>query len=61
MFLYNVCTHALSVEVQLDEPLWVPRAGPQEVAMEIMALCLQLDSLILASTHNVSSVPSLTT
>jgi len=46
-------THSLIVEVQLDEPLWVPRVGPRDIAMEIMALCVQLDSFILTSAHNV--------
>ena len=42
------------MEVQLDEPLWVPRVGPQVIAMEIMALCVQLDSVILTNTRDVS-------
>ena len=45
--------HALIVEVQLDEPLWVPRVGPRDIAMEIMALCVQLDSFIITSAHSV--------
>jgi len=44
---------AYRVEVQLDEPLWVPRVGPRDIAMEIMALCVQLDSFILTSAHNL--------
>ena len=46
--------HTLTVEVQLDEPLWVPRVGPQVIAMEILSLCVQLDSVILTNTCDVS-------
>ena len=51
---HTLTPHTLTVEVQLDEPLWVPRVGPQVVAMEIMALCVQLDLIFLTNTPDVS-------
>eukprot|EP00731_Ephydatia_muelleri_P029530 Em0021g53a len=39
------------VIVQLDEPLWVSVYASQEIAAEVMALCLQLDTLILSSSQ----------
>lgn len=33
------------VEVQLDEPLWVPRVGSKDVAMTIMGYCVLMESV----------------
>ena len=42
-----------AVVVQLDEPLWVSVYASQEIAAEVMGLCLQLDTLILSSSQKV--------
>lgn len=40
---------SLSVFVQLDEPLWVPSPGAKDIAVEIVSLCVQLDSTFLSN------------
>ena len=49
--LYNICLSV--VHIQLDEPLWTPRSGPKVVAMDIMGLCVQLDTVIMTSGLSV--------
>ena len=42
-----------AVEVRLDEPLWTSLPAPEEVAMEMMSYCVQLDCLILSIMQSV--------
>ena len=42
-----------AVEVRLDEPLWTSLPAPQEVAMEMMSYCVQLDCLIMSTMQSV--------
>lgn len=60
ILLQRMAVHRLKylfnpVIVQLDEPLWVSVYASQEIAAEVMALCLQLDILILSSSQKVRS------
>ena len=45
-----ICT----VEVQLDEPLWVPRVGSKDVAMTIMGYCVLMESVAWNGGQSVS-------
>lgn len=40
------------VPIQLYQPLWLRRPSPHELAMQMAALCIQLDSLV-TSPHQV--------
>ena len=42
-----------AVEVRLDEPLWTCLPGPQEVAMEMISYCMQLDCLMMSTMKSV--------
>ena len=44
------------VQIQLYRPLWLRRPSPQELAMQMAALCIQLDSLV-TSPHQVEYLP----
>lgn len=41
-----------AVLVHLDEPLWVPKPSAREVAVEMISLCIQLDSIVLSDKVN---------
>ena len=52
------CPFAFSVvQIQLYRPLWLRRPSPQELAMQMAALCIQLDSLV-TSPHQVDYLPT---
>ena len=39
--------------VQLNQPLWLKRPSPHELAMQMAAFCVQLDSLVVSSSFQV--------
>lgn len=40
--------------MQLEEPLWRARPGPECLNAEMMSLCVEMDSLIRSLSHVVS-------
>ena len=57
---YNKQIHLFSshpaVEVRLHEPLWKVQFSPEDVAIEVVALCSQLEPLLCMKEYAVKNI-----